>query len=703
LLKEHPRLVLAGIGLLLLVAVVFAIKGCGGSNTSSPESDAVAFHFPTPPGSAAPQKTPKVETQVQAKTQPQVQLPPPGLVALAAGGARAVTVQQEVSNSRRPKDVADWRCDDYDSAKKDNDPRLVAAVAYLGRHFAGKESAANFLAKLLEPPDAAAVATSAAAPPADDPARAALIALAAGRPRGGSGTPVSGPGASALTEAILAALVANGTPRARQILGGIADGSLKTADKQAGIAALHALAAHPGPETEDLLFRIVTAREDTAVDASTSQLRSTALESIRTGSFEVLSVRLAKWMLANEPSKALHDQLWACLKEPRPENLAAQIMLYQGSHLDKTMHDWLEQWIVACSSDVLGRLMGIPAPQADLARSAPASVAEIGWPDGAFTPQRPETALAKTVTAANPYRLAESLWSANLAEVIAERLRALETLDKDAALIALAGTTPGPTLRAALLRTLERHWEEGPKGLQSLRAAAGVNVEPGFVALLKMLPRNDPVETVDNNDKSKRNGNLHRSSTQAKKGVADAQKDRQRQQQVGQEWMDFSRDMTREVCQRLYSAALAKQSGRGGIDRTADHADLPFKLPPRAEVAAAYHLDWPDDLKGKLSAAPMLRIRYVRIEQKAAPASVLAFFRRQVPTGKEHPRAGGDWLDSVVVEKEHVRARSVDVLMASVGKSVIVGLPNQEQELTVDILTIECEGIAKPCALSASR
>ena len=52
----------------------------------------------------------------------------------------------------RPSDVADWKRDDYYSAKRDNDPRLPAAVAYLGRRSTDKQAAAELLTRLLESP-----------------------------------------------------------------------------------------------------------------------------------------------------------------------------------------------------------------------------------------------------------------------------------------------------------------------------------------------------------------------------------------------------------------------------------------------------------------------------------------------------------------------------------------------------------------------
>jgi hypothetical protein len=292
-------------------------------------------------------------------------------------------------------------------------------------------------------------------------------------------------------------------------------------------------------------------------------------------------------------------------------------------------------------------------------------------------------------------------------------------LDQDAPLIALASTVPSPPVRAALLRTLERHWDEGPNELKSLRTADDVTVEPGFAALVKMLPRNDLANPTAGNDAHEHNAAFHpaaKSTTDpkkskrpeqagqgsAKKTVDEGKTEQRQQKQIGQQWMEFSHDISQTICRRLCAAARAKQGSRSGAEWTAADIDLPFELRSHEDIVAVYHLDWPQEFNGTIAAVPMLRVRYVRIEQKAVPLKVLAYYRQQVANSKEHAHAGGGWIDSVFVDKETARTRSVDVLVAKASKAVL-GLPSQEQELTVDILAIECEGLAKPSSASASR
>ncbi len=697
-LLNNLKVTLAGAVLLVLVSVALASRGCGDGGSERPSG----ANRRKASRSVSAKVT--VTTPTNALPEPEPPAPPPNAPRKSSSSPPSRQTQRaKPEKAVRPKDVADWKRGDYEGAARDGDPQLVAALGYFGPHFAGKESAANFLAKLLEASDAAPVADNTAP-------------LVSAYRRGGNSS--YGKRKSPPTEAIMAALVVNGTPRARQILESIVDGSLTTAGQQAAaVDALKSLATHPGPETEDLLFRLVTAPEAAAGDPATNktaQLRNTAMALIRTGKFASLSVRLAKWMLATETSKALHDQLWACLKEPRPENLPAQILLYQSDRPDPAMHAWLEQWLVTYGSDALGRLLGIPAGQTP---SAP--YASFGSGRGGLsvlaTAQRRGTLPSTTVPAANAYRLAELLWSSRLAAVTEQRLADLETLTDGLPLITLASTVPHPTVRAALLRTLERHWEEGPKPLHALSTTQTVNLEPGFVTLLKMLPRSDAVDATTRKDLLTHGGNHSgsgRSSTrkaakqpgpsgQETQKNADLLEAKHRHEQLGKEWMEFSRAVSQAICRRFSAAARADESGRSA-GRAADDAGLSFKLPPGAKVSAAYQVSWPAALDGKLAAAPVLRVHYVRIDETAAPAKVLAYYRRQVPHAKEHLLAGGGWIDSIASDGEQGHAASVDVLVAKVTGND-AGLANEKQELTVDILTIECDGIAKRPPLSASR
>ena len=143
----------------------------------------------------------------------------------------------EATKAGRPKDVADWRLDDYHHASANGDPQLVAAIGYLGGHFSGKESAATLLAALLEPA-------------ADDPFAETAAAATVKSGRGNARISISFL-QQADSETHRGHNRRPGGQRnagARQILQDLADGSLKVADgPAAATAAFHALAARAWP------------------------------------------------------------------------------------------------------------------------------------------------------------------------------------------------------------------------------------------------------------------------------------------------------------------------------------------------------------------------------------------------------------------------------------------------------------------------
>jgi hypothetical protein len=165
--------------------------------------------------------------------------------------------------------------------------------------------------------------------------------------------------------------------------------------------------------------------------------------------------------------------------------------------------------------------------------------------------------------------------------------------------------------------------------------------------------------------------------------------------------MELSRDVVRTLCRRLCAAAQNQQTA-AGAESTAEADPFPLKLQANADVVAVYRLDWPETLSGRIAAPPSLRVNYARIELKARPTRVLAYYRRQLPGCEEHAIPGGGWLDSLSNDKQQTKTRSTDVFVAKTNANVS-GVPDQDQELSVDILSIECEHIAKRGPLSASR
>lgn len=682
------------VALCLLVALLPMVIGCGGCSSgggsagnlseaeieerrkASLENDmeeaprpptpppAIAVKPPAPPPTPL---TPPPTTRAQGEEDGDGTTPSPTLVAKPVRSGDVA----KPGCSARPENVANWKRADYYSAQRDSDPRLIDAVRHIEKHFSDNEKAAELLAKLLESSDKRP-ATSTSDDDGVSPAGATT--------------------AMPLTKAIVEALVANRTATAKQAIERILEHSINTNDQLAAAAVFKTLLGHPNVENEELLVRLLTTTNGQDLDSATvgvrDKVRSATISIIASSASESFRIRLAKAMIAPETPQSAYDQLWDCLKQPRPENSAAQMVIFQSDRPDTKTLESLAQSFTVQRAEVVGRLMGLrPSRQQ-------------------------EGDLRQDANIANPYRAAERFWTPDGCVAIQQRLSMLTTLADGARLVWLASTIPNPSMRVTLLRTLERHWDQGPKGLHASDPATRLIREPGFVVLLKTLPHRDAAKGAPGKDLARlsagdpdadspdgsasgRAGALSspRSAKTAKMEV------KRRQEQTAQEWAEFSHAEVAALCQRLHAVAKGKQAGAGGVEWNADDVNLPFKPHPRATIVAAYQLNWPEDLKGKLDSAPWLRVRYVRIEQKAQPGRVLAYYRRQLPNAAERPIPNGLWLDTLETLKEEQKSRSIDVFLTKASASV-PGLLDQEQELTVEILTVECTAlVAKDSSL----
>ena len=219
-------------------------------------------------------------------------------------------------------------------------------------------------------------------------------------------------------------------------------GDLRTFDSHAPALALQKLLEHPCPEDEELLFHIATAPDQKTADPTASgreTVRAAAMELVRSAASEAFRVRLARAMIAPDASPETCDRLWNCLQEPRPENLAAQVVLFQSDRLDSAIQERLEQCLLAQSGGAASRLLGIPPPKRRAADSE------------------------KPPVATDPYRAAERLWSSHFATAIQRRLSALESLEKGPRLVTLASTVPVQSVRAACSERSRSIGTRGPR------------------------------------------------------------------------------------------------------------------------------------------------------------------------------------------------------------------------------------------------
>jgi hypothetical protein len=94
------------------------------------------------------------------------------------------------------------------------------------------------------------------------------------------------------------------------------------------------------------------------------------------------------------------------------------------------------------------------------------------------------------------------------------------------------------------------------------------------------------------------------------------------------------------------------------------------------------------------TAVSPLRVRYLRVEQKARPDGLLAYYRSQLSNCNEHSSQSGFWLDSFTTDKQRGAVRSVDVMITKRGKDIPI-IVSEKQQLTIEILLIEIANSAR--------
>jgi len=646
--REHPLLALAGLILILLATVYLLGRGCGCWNRARAIADAVdKAANKTATGKTAAGKAKKEWMddcaeppnwgKEEQKPKPAAAKPAPAPVprvqpTASDDGEGGIPARPQKSS--RPVDLGRWSPEDFFTAQRENDPRLIEAVAYLGKHFATKEGA-EFLAKLLEPPSL------------DPAARRA-------------------PTSPALIETVIAALMSNGTATAREILGRLVAGTQETIEPElAATAALKALLQRPGKANEDLLFSVVTFPEQTAATdrkaIDRSKLRAVALEWVKESASEAFRLRLANAMIAADTPPAAFEQIWGALSDARIENLAAQITIYRSDRLPDRVKESLERQFAEQSRGELRRLLGCVPP--DQLHSASDGVDAS---DGSC-------------------RVAELLWTPSFARLVEMRLRAAEGSEQGPRLLWLACTIPNSALRATVLQSMEQYWDEGPKRVEPFAASEESLPEPGFLLLVKQLPRKDvPAAAANSNAGEGKGSSVSRLPVGKAAKIAAARQAKDRQGRTAQQWLGFCEKLAQTMCRQFRAAAL------GRTDAEQIPAEFPVKLPPNMAVAAAHHAEWSEEFPralGKLHLPP-LRVYYVRIERKARPDKVAAYFRNQLHSAVRHVSDHGVWFDDFNLDKRKGNMRSVDVFIGKPNKDVGIVL-DQEQQVTVELLAVE--------------
>jgi hypothetical protein len=598
--------------------------------------------------------------------------------AVAAAGRRsarrAVTTEDD-----RPADLAEWTHDDFRTAKLDRDGRVVQAVLLMGRSGANGEEEAKLLVELLAPTEAG--------------------------PRGRRA------GISGLAMAVAGALAANSSATARTAVKEILLGRLESDidDHTLTVSTLTALANHPASDTEGILFAILTAPEAIrppgrgAMTADALQRECVGL--IQRSASPQLRARLGEHV-AREATPISHRAiLLPLLLEPRPENVKAQAALALSASLETSSRSTAQRQLGQCTKRILDDLWGVPDAQ-HMRSTADMRSANIALPDASKS--------------AESFRVADHLWSDGFVSALGRRLEEIGTPTDEPDLWAIATSIPNSQLRRTSREILMKHWREGEVVTHAQQFSPANMRDPGMLAVLKSLPREDSLGKPKQRE-------LMKANAQAARVV--------KEREARQAWQTAARAMVSALNRRLEYAArieqlVATRNSSNAASRRIDSAedldqfveqaskhpeptsaasdegtsgkdvrDTLIELPPQARPTAVFRAQWPEYLEGKI-AAPVspLRLHYARAEVKEPPAKLLASIERQLRGASQHALENGRWIDSVT-RPEPGKLRSVDVFVTRArdgATSVPISTAARAtgEKLVVEVLWLEIDDIA---------
>jgi hypothetical protein len=625
---------------IIVMAVVIFLGGCGSSVPNPPTSGAVnngadddAAPVKPPPPASLKKNPPSVSANNGADDDASPVKSPAIVKSVANKSANGDDDAKTDAAPSAPVKLDEWKEQDFLLARDKGDPRLISAVDERAKHPRCTSEEAEMLAALVK-----------RKPPAGSEA---LVAPARG----------------ALVRAVTAALAANNTEAACKSLGDLFVAEFSPAERL-GTAdiVLTALMRQDSPENEQTVLEILlTANLQNAASVQDEQpsdsLRQKMVAVVRANASARLRKTLANAVLERTVTASAGKQYLPVLCEPNPMNLEAQALIYQSEQIDNATRAKLEKQFVSAGREALETFLGFPAQQP------------------ADQPPTPDW----------HYSVGAVLWCPPFTDFLNLQHQALITLTERPASVSLAAAIPSNAMRANFQRTLSRHWPEGPQAIRAMGVADKGLAEPGFLAVLKSLARENRAKSSQSPRPAKpikQSYDPEQDSGEWPKSTSDT------------DWNKLIEDLVRDYCRRCHMAALARAAAayRNGAVPSLDvrAADSPVPLHPNGKVNAAYRFDWPDEHASRLPqlADDVLRVYYLRIEERTKPARLAAYYRRQVKSCIEHTLPDGLWLDGLTEMKKEDRTRSIDVLITR-AKSGATPSANEEQEMTVEILCIE--------------
>lgn len=547
-----------------------------------------------------------------------------------------------------PADLTQWDEHDFHVARLISDRRLVEAVAVRAMRPQKTEAEARTLIDLiaLKPIGPSATAPTAAGPrrSGSKPEDAALLARAAD------------------------ALAANGTAMARQALVAMIQGTIPTADaKAAAEAALDAIGRQKASWADAILLDVVFQPERFLSEggpwAAPDALRQRTLALLRGQQGSSVREQLALRLAQHAADQSGRSSIVGLLSEPVLANLPAQVVLYQSARLPQDQSVTLERHFATWSRCALKHWLELP-PEGDEPVLEPSQAAAV----------------------------ARLLWNDQFVSILELRHRSIGALPEAPTLLALSATIPTVAMRKRLVRTLDRHYLDGPGVLRHATLASGGVFDPALPLSVR--------EVIRENTRSATK------SASRPPGGRPTPPPVMTRPPMSDDWEALVVDLLRQQCRSYFKAGLARMTEqRGQSVRTAERSSAapggeqsakkswwPFTLHAGAEALVHYEIDRESiGQSGRGPEAP-LRLCYLRLEEKGRPSRPLSNYRRQIRNLVERRCEGGYWLAGRL-DAEAGKACCIDLFVLP-AKAGVVLAPEEEQQLTIELLVIQTTDVS---------
>jgi hypothetical protein len=361
------------------------------------------------------------------------------------------------------------------------------------------------------------------------------------------------------------------------------------------------------------------------------------------------------------------------LSRPHPDNLEAQLMIYQSPLADESAKAQLEGIFLSQSSSALQTLLGLSVGAApDLQSTAGAYGAGYGAPGpGGFGPgNNPGAAFGgygqgvppsagfdpygqaagsferpaeTSMTQQQAERIAGLLWGGKFARVVAGRVPKKGTSEPNPDTMLLAGSMVSPAVRQAFADVSYVRQDEAPALFRDLGFFQQSMADPGLLPILKPYANMTPRRPRRGEDRQAR-------------GTTDDYGGGSGTARPSEEVSDY---------ENLLDTVMARFAASSSVTPNLA-SSLPFELPEGAEIQGGTVIDWSDGKLGNAQIAP-LKVCYVRVRQQIEQYKIEGFYRRKAHRAKIHETDDKVWIDGLERTPATGTVRSVDIIITRQG------------------------------------